>query len=199
MPTARWKRGATAAGIVLAALLLGLGSAWWVLKKATWMNRAVSVGAWSTSLEAGSARANLYTRAVVAMNGLLALGSQETMYFVARADDTGLPLRASCSYRISGVAPAARWWSITAYADDMFLFDAPNQHYSLNATTAALDAQGRFMLATGQQETPGLFWLPTLGDRGLVLTLRLYNPDITVQKAPASLQVPSITPLGNCA
>lgn len=121
------------------------------------------------------------------------------MYFVATADDRGKPLRARCSYRISGPPPAARWWSVTAYADDYFLFDAPNQQYSLNATTAVLDAQGHFALATGPQEMPGTYWLPTPGDRGVVLTLRLYNPLPELQANPGGLVPPAITPVGACA
>src|SRR5437660_1780281 len=40
------KRLGTAVLMVLAALGLGLGSAWWVLKKAPWMNQVVQVNAW---------------------------------------------------------------------------------------------------------------------------------------------------------
>jgi len=141
----------------------------------------------------------MYTRAYVAANGLLALDRDETMYFVAAHDDAGRPLRSTCSYRIEGVPPKARWWSVTAYADDMFLFDAPNQHYSLNATTAQLDTHGHFALITGPQEQPGAFWLPTPGQRGMVLTLRLYNPQPELQAAPGSLSPPSIHALGACA
>lgn len=182
----------------LAAVLLGLGSAWWVLKKAPWLGQAVTVGAWQVNLQAGSADASLYTRAVVAVRAVLALGREETMYFTATVDDRGKPLRSRCSYRVSGVPPAARWWSVTAYADDWFLFDAPNRQYSLNATSARLDATGQFALTTGPQETPGTWWLPTPGDRGLILTLRLYNPLPGLQANPASLVAPHIAPLGEC-
>jgi hypothetical protein len=195
----RTSRTATIALLYLSAVLLGLGSAWWLLKKSSWPVQSVNVGAWSTSLTAGSKDAHLYTRAVVAVRALLALGREETMYFIATTDDNGKPLRSRCSYRISGSPPAARWWSVTAYAEDYFLFDAPNQHYSLNATTAVLDAQGRFALATGAKETADAFWLPTPGDRGVVLTLRLYNPGPELQANPAGLAAPSITASGACA
>lgn len=189
------------AGLVLlylCAVLLGLGSAWWLLRVAPFTVQTVKAGAWGTTLTAGSQDANMYTRAVVAVRAVLALGHEETMYFVATTDDTGKPLHSRCSYRISGPPPAARWWSVTAYADDYFLFDAPNQHYSLNATTAALDAQGRFVLTTGPQDVPGSYWLPTPGAQGLVLTLRLYNPLPELQANPAGLKPPSITPSGDC-
>jgi hypothetical protein len=194
----RWQRFGIGLGLYAAAVALGLGSAWWVLKKAPWMVQTVQVGAWRGNLLAGSPDADLYTRASVALNALLALGRDETMYFIASNDDSGRPLRAHCSYRVEGMQPKARWWSVTAYADDMYLFDAPNKHYSLNGTTARLDANGRFAFTTGGQEQPGTHWLPTPGNRGLVLTLRLYNPEPELQAAPASLNPPTIRASGAC-
>ena len=198
MVSMRSPRLLTVTRMYVGAVVFGLGSAWWVLKKAPWSVQQVTTGAWSTTLTAGSKDANLYTRGVVAVRALLALGRNETMYFVATKDDSGKPLRSRCNYRISGPPPAARWWSVTAYADDYFLFDAPNAHYSLNATTAALDTQGRFALTSGPKETPGTHWLPTPGDRGVVLTLRLYNPMPALQADPASLVPPTVTQLGEC-
>lgn len=191
----RWTIGLV---LYLGAVALGIGSAWWVLKAAPWMNNSVTVGAWRANLRAGSPDADMYTRASVALNALLALGRDETMYFIATHDDQGRTLQSHCSYRIEGVPPKARWWSVTAYADDLFLFDAANQHYSLNGSTAVLNAQGRFTLTTGPQAWDGSFWLPTPGKSGLVLALRLYNPDPSLQAAPASLQAPAITRVADC-
>ena len=146
----------------------------------------------------GSTDADMYTRARVALEGLLALGRDETMYYMARHDDLGQPLRSACSYRVEGLPPPARWWSITAYADDLFLFDAPNRQYSLNDSTARLDASGRFALVTGHKAMEGWHWLPTPGQRGLVLTLRLYNPGSDLQAAPERLLPPSIKAIGAC-
>jgi hypothetical protein len=197
--SARARRAATGAALYLGAVAVGLGSAWWVLKKAPWLNPSVEVGAWRANMHAGSQEAGLYTRATIAVNALLALGREETMYFVATRDDAGHALRAQCNYRITGVPPQARWWSITAYAQDLFLFDAPNGHYSLNGTTAVLDAAGRFALSTGAVEQTGTFWLPTSGTGALILTLRLYNPAPSLQAAPQSLVAPSVQQLGSCA
>lgn len=195
----RLKRIAIGAALYLSAVAVGLGSAWWVLKKAPWMSTTVTVGSWTTNLRAGSPDADMYTRAYVALNALLALGRDETMYFLATKDSNAKPLRAQCSYRVEGVPPKARWWSVTAYADDLFLFDAPNKHYSLNGTTAMLDTKGRFVLTTGPQQTGDAFWLPTSGNGGLLLALRLYNPEPVLQAAPASLEPPTIVPIGECA
>jgi hypothetical protein len=196
--SARARSIAIGAALYLGAVAVGLGSAWWVLKKASWLNPSVEVGAWRANMHAGSQDAGLYTRATIAVNALLALGRDETMYFVATRDDAGHPLRAQCNYRITGVPPQARWWSITAYAQDLFLFDAPNGHYSLNGTTAVLDASGRFSLSTGPVEQTGTYWLPTPGTGALILTLRLYNPAPSLQAAPQSLVAPAVQQLGSC-
>ncbi len=110
----------------------------------------------------------------------------------------GKPLRSQCTYLIEGTPPQARWWSITAYADDLFLFDAPNRHYSLNGSTAVLNAQGQFVMTTGPAPQGDTFWLPTPGNRGVLLTLRLYNPEPGLQAAPASLVPPTIRSVGAC-
>jgi hypothetical protein len=104
----RWLIGAL---LYLGAVALGVGSALLVLKKAPWLNPSVQVGPWRVNLHAGSVDADMYTRASVAVNGLLALGRDETMYFIAAYDDGGQALRSNCNYRIQGSAPAARWWS----------------------------------------------------------------------------------------
>jgi len=197
--SARARRITTAALLYLGAVALGLGSAWWVLKKSPWLNPSLEVGAWRTNLQAGSQDAGMYTRATVAVNALLALSRGETMYFVATRDDAGHALRSQCSYRVTGVPPQARWWSITAYAEDLFLFDAANGHYSLNGSTAQLDAAGAFSLSTGPTEQPGMYWLPTPGNRALILTLRLYNPAPALQAAPQTLVAPAVQKIGDCA
>lgn len=180
------------------AVALGVASAWWVLKYVPGGATSVSAGAWTGSTLTGSADADMYTRARVALGGLLALSREETMYYVATHDDSGKPLRTRCTYRVQGPPPSARWWSITAYADDFFLFDAPNRQYSINSTTATLDARGQFAFSTGPAPLPGVHWLPTPGNRGVVLTLRLYHPTSDMQAAPSRLQPPSIQALGAC-
>ena len=191
-------RWSVAAGVLLAGIALGLASAWLALRD-PWSAQAVDVGPWRTSLLAGSPDADPHTRARVALGGLLALSRAETLYFVAEHDDAGAPLRSRCSYRIEGMPPPARWWSVTAYADDFYLFDHPARRYSLNGGTARLDAAGHFALVTGPTAPDAqLPWLPTPGDRGLLLVLRLYGPDPALVAAPRTLAPPSIRRIGEC-
>lgn len=188
---------------LLLAIVVGLCSAWFVLKSTASFGEPI--GPWRVSTLAGSADADLYTRARVALGGLLALNRQETMYYLADSDSSGAPLRSRCTYRVSGKPPAARWWSVTAYAEDFFLFPVDSRRYSVNGGTAALDAQGRFAFisaprqpvntVSGGGEQP---WLPTPGERGLMFTLRVYNPAPALAAAPASLEPPRIERLGDC-
>lgn len=188
------------------ALLAGGASAWWSARYgAVW---GTAAGPWRVNLLAGHVEADARTRARVAVGGLLALDRAETMYYVATTDSRGQALRSRCHYRVSGPPPAARWWSLTAYADDFLLFDDALGRYSVNSATAVLDAQGQFTALTGPTEAgdgsgavdrPAPRWLPTPGDRGLVLTLRVYNPAPELQQAPGSLVAPRIEPLGACS
>jgi hypothetical protein len=195
----RWKRWTFGAVGVALGITLGLGSAWWAIRGWS-LAGPVHTGAWSTSTMSGHVDADMYTRARVAVGGLLALSRDETMYYVTRADDSGAPLRADCRYRIEGVPPPARWWSITAYAGDLFLFPNAIGRYSVNGFTARLGENGRFALVTGPAQPEGAdFWLPTPKSGPLVLTFRLYNPEPGIVSTPASLAAPSITRIGACA
>jgi hypothetical protein len=186
-------------GWAAAAVALGLGTAWWSVRGLA--RFGADAGPWRASLLAGSADADVYTRARVAIGGLLALNRDETLYYVAATDSDGQPLRSRCAYRVSGPPPPGRWWSVTAYADDFFLFADPQQRYSLNGATATLDVQGHFALVSGPLAPAGSSdpWLPTTGERGLLFTLRVYNPAASLQADPASLQPPRIQRLGACA
>jgi hypothetical protein len=190
------------AALYVAALALGAASAWWTLTRVAAFGEAS--GPWRASLLAGSPDADAYTRARVALGGLLALSREETLYYVAATDSTGAPLKSRCRYRVVGTPPPTRWWSITAYADDVFLFADDARRYSLASGRAVLDAQGRFALVTApapppRETTADAPWLPTPGDRGLLLTLRLYHPDATLAASPQRLAAPRIERLGDCA
>lgn len=191
------------------ALVVGLVSAWLVVRWGG--DESVTVGAWRSEVLAGSVDAGPYTRARVALGGLLALGPEETLYFVAQRDDAGRPLRAACVYRVSGPAPEARWWSVTAYGDDRFLLDAPQHRYSVNSAAPAA-VPGRVAFMTGPRppavEAQQLgadavpsgtgSWLPTPGDKGLLLVLRLYQPAPALRANAASLVPLSIVASGAC-
>lgn len=192
------RRAAAVIATVVTGLVVGVGSAWLWLTRTDPAGRRV--GPWLVNLEAGSTDASMYTRARIALKALLALDRRETLYYVADTDDAGRPLRSRCRYLVTGSLPPARWWSVTAYADDIFLFPDPEQRYSVSGENPTGRTAGSFRMVTGPTPpvTGGIQWVPTPGDRGLILTLRLYNPMPEVQADPGALAVPRIERQGDC-
>ncbi|MFZ9668002.1 MAG: DUF1214 domain-containing protein [Steroidobacteraceae bacterium] len=193
------QRLALLAALYALAIVIGVGSAW------LWLTRVglsgVDAGAWRVNLLAGSRDADAYTRARIALGAVLALDRSETLYYTTDHDDSGAPLRADCRYRIEGTPPPARWWSLTAYADDHFLFANDAKRYSVNGETVRLDAAGNFSATIGPPTENSLSdtaWIPTAGRGGMRLTLRLYGAAEAVQRAPESLATPTIRLAGGC-
>jgi len=170
--------------------LLGLASAL-VAVRGVALGGDVRNGPWSTSLETGSTEAGLYTRARVAVGGLLALDPRETVYFSTATDEQGTPLHGQCDYRVEGRALAARWWSITAYGPDHFLIPNPADRYSFSKTTLPMDTEERFVVRVSSREKPGA-WLPVAAGDSFSLTIRLYNPDPSVYEAPSRTELPRV-------
>lgn len=181
---------------VVLASMLGLGSLW-VLFRHAQDSGTVQAGAWQANLRAGSEAANMVERAVVARVGFLALNRSETIYFVARTDSLGQSLRSECSYEVVGKPPSARWWSITAYAADYFLFPDSAHRYSVTRATAPLDSEGRFRFSVGAVSGAEP-WLPSHGRGQMYLTLRLYQPARDIAENPATLDAPRIQQVGDC-
>jgi hypothetical protein len=194
-----WRRVAALVLLYAAAVSIGVGSAWF------WLTRVgiagVDAGAWRVNLLAGSGDADPYTRARIAIGAVLALDRSETLYYTTEQDDAGQPLRAECDYMIEGVPPPARWWSITAYAADNFLFPSPLRRYSIGSESPVVDARGRFATALGptpQADASEATRIPTTGHGRMRLTLRLYGPAAAIQRDPGSLAAPVIRLRGAC-
>lgn len=155
------------------------------------------VGPWRTNVGIGSRDANMLTRAAIARTGLLALSSDESVYFLARSDSDGRRLRADRSYRISGpVPPGARWWSITAYDEELYLFPSSTSRYSVSGRGTAAEGAGRLSVTVGPDPASGSDWIETAGDGEMTLNLRLYRFPEPRSGRLASLQLPTIEAIG---
>lgn len=176
---------------VMLALFLGLSSAYYSARNVGFEKFIVSNGPWTTDLTSGGVDAGMYTRARVAIAGLLALNQSEAIYYIAKRDSAGDMLDGNCSYRIEGRDPDARWWSITAYANDNFLIDTPSHNYSVSKTSVVRSADGTFVVrlsTVAEQQN----WIATSPD-GFDVMLRLYNPGTSVVQNPSATLLPSIT------
>ncbi|MBI3677110.1 MAG: DUF1214 domain-containing protein [Proteobacteria bacterium] len=171
-------------------IALGLLATWLIAIRGG-MPGGVTDGPWHTSLSIGSASGDIYTRASVAVHGLLALNRSETIYYTAFADDEGNALSGTCTYRVSGNDPDARWWSITAYASDDYLIPNPAERYSISKNAVRREMGGGFIAAVGP-EVVAKNWIPVTAGNPFSLTLRLYNPGPGVVSDPVHAQLPSI-------
>ncbi|MEX0840256.1 MAG: DUF1214 domain-containing protein [Parvibaculum sp.] len=171
-----------------AALVVALVTAWWLV---TDFDGGYRTGAWTTSTAYGSVDADMYTRARVALFGLLALDKRETMYYQARTDSAGEPLTGNCTYRLEGGDLAAHWWSITAYDADSFLIPNERDVFSFSQTTTEREPDGSFVIrisADPQEKN----WLPVKADESFDLSARFYNPEAAIYADPAAAVLPVI-------
>ena len=175
---------------ILAGLALGLGSAWWVMVKAG--GRGIEVRGWSGSAATGSADADPWTRAQVAVRGLLALTKDQAIYLTARTDAAGRRLREECRYRVSGGPLPGRWWSVTVYAADNYLPRNHDDALSFDATEVTPDAQGRWTAQLGPSPEGGGAWASTRNAGTFDVTLRIYNPTPAAQADYRTIPVPRI-------
>jgi hypothetical protein len=159
---------------------------------------AVRLGAWTSWPQVGDSDIDPYARASLALDGALPLGAREGLAFVATADDDGAPLDARCDYRISGGAPAARFWTLSAYDVDGHLRPNVADRFGLASDALLRDSDGGFVIDAARAARPGN-WLP-LGERSrFVLILRAYQARTSaVGDAYEGLSVPSIA-RGECS
>jgi hypothetical protein len=180
-------------GILVAIILgsaIGIGSA--ILAFEQGVNaRGIINGAWRTNLSAGSQQADIFTRAWIAVHGLLALNQSETIYYHSYTDDNGQPLSSENVYRIEGKAPDSRWWSITVYGADDFLIPNELSRYSYSGNSVMYDRDGKFTIYLARVQKPG-DWLPLGNQNKFNLSLRLYNPGESVRSNPAAVELPHI-------
>jgi hypothetical protein len=135
---------------------------------------AVEIGSWTSWPRLGDSEIDPYARAVVAVDGALPLGAGEGLAFIAKTDESGAALDARCDYRLSGAAPSARFWTLSAY--DVDGRPRPNAASRFGLTSAALlrDVKGDFVIDASREARPGN-WLP-LGEKSrFVLVLRAYQ------------------------
>jgi hypothetical protein len=160
-------------GGVLGIVIGGSSAVWSVRAGSLGMQNAI--GPWATGRDFGTAEASAYTRAVVALRGLLALPAREARYYTAATDDAGRPLDGHCRYRVSGGALAAKWWSLTLYDPAGYLVANRAGIYSVGSVGLPPAEQTGWTIIVSPDQRPG-HWLPTGKAGRFELTLRAYLP-----------------------
>lgn len=179
--------------VVAGGLVVGAGSALHSMKRGGL--RGAGSSGWQGSAVTGSVDADPWTRARVALTGLLALTRSQAIYFTTQTDDSGARLREECRYRVSGGAMPARWWSVTVYADDDYLPQNEDDALSFDATEVRPDPQGQWTALVAKQPEPGQPWASSNKAGQYTLTLRLYNPAKSAQDDYGSIPMPKVTRL----
>ena len=176
---------------VAAALILGIGSALWVIIRPP-IKPVIRNGAWMTNLKVGSRDAGMYLRAHIALTGLFALNTKETIYYRASVDDGGEPLMSDRNYVIEGEDIPTRWWAVILYGQDNHLIPNEPGRHSFNMGNLERESDGtyRISLSPDRHEKN---WLPS-GTKlqRLSLSLKVYNPEAAVYERPGDIRLARI-------
>jgi len=168
---------------VLAGLLLGGGAAVRAVRSSSFAS-GERVGPWRSGGDFGSAEAAAFTRAAIAVHGLLALPAREARYYSTAVDDEGRPLDGRCAYAIAGGNPGGAWFSLTLYGEDGFLVRNGANIFSVGSAAMTPAERERWRLIAAPEPREGR-WLPTGGADRFNLTLRVYLPREGLSALPA--------------
>ena len=185
--------------ITLLALVLatavGLGSTWITATRGTDLG-TLTIGAWTARPKIGTAEINPYSRASIARSGELPVGTGDGIAFTANADDNKKPLDGRCDIVVSGVTPAARFWTLTLYDTKGHLIANALQRYGFTSEEVVRNVDGSFAIHLAARARAGN-WLPTGGVNRYQLMLRLYDTPVGVAtRTQRDAPMPSIMTAG---
>jgi hypothetical protein len=175
----------------LAGLAMGAASAWWATGSRS-MAHVQGHPEWLHDRSTGSVDAGPYTRARIARFGLLALNRNEALYYLADRDDEGNALREACTYEVDGAGLPSQWWSLTLYAQDMYLARNDDRAASVGTGHVAIAADGRWSVRVATQREDAANWLSTRHAGDFTLGLRLYRPATALIEGKQVPELPSI-------
>lgn len=148
-------------------------------------------GAWTAWPRAADARIDPYTRAHHLSYGLVPYNRFDTVEYEARIDDAGRMLDEDCNYLVSGPAPQARWWSVSALALDDPAEAVGEPRDGLVSSQLVYESDRSFRVTVSRELQAGNWLRPPEGGE-LVLLLRLYSPAAAVLQRPLAAELPSI-------
>jgi hypothetical protein len=163
---------------LLLAAAIGLGATWLTTTRGIAFG-AVTIGAWTAWPKSGSVDIDPYARASIARSGELPVGTGDGVAFYARTDDAGNNFDGRCTFTLSGMTPAARYWTLTLYSLDGRLVANTMDRHGFTSAEVVRDIDGRFTIAVAPRARPGN-WLPTGGIERYVLVWRLYDTSVGV-------------------
>ena len=178
------------------ATVVGLGATWMTATRGTDLG-TLTIGAWTARPRTGTPEVDPYARASIARSGELPVGTGDGVAFTATTDDKKRPLDGRCDVVVSGVTPAARFWTLTLYDPKGRLVPNTLQRYGFTSQEIVRGADGAFEVRIASRSRAGN-WLPTGALDRYVLMLRLYDTPVGVAtRTQRDAPMPSITTL-NC-
>jgi hypothetical protein len=161
---------------LLIAAAIGLGATWLTLTRGVAFG-SLTIGAWTAWPKSGSVDIDPYARAIIARSGELPTGTGDGVAFYAHTDDAGNNFDGRCAFSISGMTPAARYWTVTLYDPEGRLVPNTIDRHGFTSEEIVRDADGRFTITVAPLARSGN-WLPSGGIEQFVLVWRLYDTPI---------------------
>src|ERR1043165_3531579 len=156
----------------------------------------LTIGAWTARPRTGTAEVDPYSRASIARSGELPVGTGDGVAFTATTDDRKKPLDGRCDVVVSGVTPAARFWTLTLYDTKGYLVANTLQRYGFTSQEVIRGAAGTSEIRAPSRVRAGN-WLPSGGIERCGLMLRLYDTPVGVAtRTQRDAPMPSIATVG---
>lgn len=156
---------------------------------------AVTFGPWTAFRSIGAADADPYSRARISREGILALGEGEGLAFVAERDSGGERLRFDCDYRIEGVLPQARFWTMfTEHVGNQDTANLPPAG-AIQSRRVIREPDNNVVVTVGPKAAPGN-WLQTQGSGAMRIVTTMYDFSLATQVEATDALMPKITQVG---
>src|SRR5262249_53538157 len=137
-----------------------------------------SLGQWKIWPLAGAAAADPYTRAHFTAEDRLPPNSFEVQEYETAGGSEGRTPDSSCTYRLNGRMPPARWWSVWAMVAGL---NPDQQPGGVTSNDVIYDAKGELMISLSPTPQTGQ-WIH-LNDYGsFSVIMRLYNPAVSFRR-----------------
>lgn len=175
-----------------ATLVLGVGSAFWVVERGSQLTTQRN-GPWLMWTRSGQRDLDPYTRARQSRRGNLPLSTQIAATWEARFDNDGRRLHSSCEYLLESEPIDSSWFSLAVYDDNGLLIPNSAERHAFTSQTIAANPDGSFFIVLAREARPGN-WLPVGGAGRIALQLTMIEPKPSV--AESAQQLPSIRRIG---
>ena len=140
---------------LILATVVGLGSTYMTATRGTDLG-TLTIGAWTARPKSGTADVDPYSRASIARSGELPIGTGDGIAFSATTDDKKKPLDGRCDVVVSGVTPAARFWTLTLFDRKGHLVGNSLQRYGFTSQEIVRGSDGAFEIRVAARSKSAL-------------------------------------------